>query len=577
MQRENRSWRNVIYGITLVILIFLIVFILLMSNSYRKQLREAYSVENSRAVQTWSNTMESRLGAVYGHNYEIALALYNNTELKSGTPAMQYSVRKKIADAISDKAEINQDLDFLFVLDLDGGDLIFSKRTNTNIAPSQINSVKQYIRKGEYQTISVHEKTWNIVEIDGISYFYQALRIGKYVVGSMCRLTNFDMTDTMHILGSHSGCAVISEDRICYMAGEDLFGEGSVDSSGNVALPTASEQITRDFPLANARLLLAVRGDETLRIYSSSLRWMVVSGAASIVLLLILIAVLSRLVAAPMEQMLKATREVQDGNLEYQMPEKWGSREFDTLTGSFNSMVRQIRNLKINAYDMEIQKQHDELTMLRAQIQPHFYLNAITTVSNMTYQDRNADIRSYVSALAKFMRYMLNLRSKMIPLGDEILHIDNYLRMQSIKFPDSVHAEVNCPEEAKTVEIPYLLLFTVVENTFKHAMDLYHPLELRIECSVQEGEDPCCRILVTDNGKGFSAEVLELFRPGTVAPDAKEHLGLSNVSRTLMLVYGREDLLRLRNNPEGGACVELCIPLTHEKTRSEDIHETADL
>ena len=44
-----------------------------------------------------------------------------------------------------------------------------------------------------------------------------------------------------------------------------------------------------------------------------------------------------------------------------------------------------------------------------------------------------------------------------------------------------------------------------------------------------------------------------------------------------MLVYGWEDLLRLRNNPEGGACVELCIPLTHEKTRSEDIHETADL
>lgn len=201
--------------------------------------------------------------------------------------------------------------------------------------------------------------------------------------------------------------------------------------------------------------------------------------------------------------------------------------------------------------------------MLRAQIQPHFYLNAITTISNMTYQNRNEEIRKYIAALAKFIRYMLNLQCKQVLISDELAHIDNYLKMQAIRFPNSVQVETYLDPKAEQLEIPYLLLFTVVENTFKHAMDLYSTLRLRICCeAVEEAHFHGFRIRVQDNGKGFSQEVLDRIRQEVSPANPKEHLGLTNVRRTLMLTYGRDDLLRLSNLPEGGAQVEIWIPST---------------
>ena len=102
--------------------------------------------------------------------------------------------------------------------------------------------------------------------------------------------------------------------------------------------------------------------------------------------------------------------------------------------------------------------------MLRAQIQPHFFLNAITTVSNMTYQNRNEEIRQYIAALAKFMRYMLNLQCKQVLVTEELAHIDNYLKMQAIRFPNSVCVETRMDPGAENLEIPYLLLWKIHLN-----------------------------------------------------------------------------------------------------------------
>ena len=70
----------------------------------------------------------------------------------------------------------------------------------------------------------------------------------------------------------------------------------------------------------------------------------------------------------------------------------------------------------------------ERLLLLRAQIKPHFFLNAITTVSNMTYQNRLEDIRSYLKYLSKFVRYMLNSQRNWVSLKEEISHMKTILR-----------------------------------------------------------------------------------------------------------------------------------------------------
>jgi two-component system sensor histidine kinase YesM len=155
----------------------------------------------------------------------------------------------------------------------------------------------------------------------------------------------------------------------------------------------------------------------------------------------------------------------------------------------------------------------------------------------------------------------MNLKDKTVTLGQELDHISNYLEMQKIRFPNSVDFFILCPDYLRNRDIPYLLMFTLVENTIKHAMDLYSTLELLIQCEEYETENfKGIRLVVEDNGPGFTKEVMETYLDPNRIPKLKEHIGLSNVIRTLQLTYHRSDLLRLSNSITGGAHVELLIP-----------------
>jgi sensor histidine kinase YesM len=184
----------------------------------------------------------------------------------------------------------------------------------------------------------------------------------------------------------------------------------------------------------------------------------------------------------------------------------------------------------------------------------------------MTYQNRLEDIRTYIQALAKHLRYMLNIQSQWISLSEELGHIENYLKMQQLRFPDSVTDTIECSDEAGKTQVPFLIVFTLVENTFKHALSLYKPMELNISCTITD-DGKFCSIKVEDNGDGFPAEVLEEFQTQSAenALPSKDHLGLSNVRYTLNYIYKRSDLLRLSNKEGGGAVAQILIPLTEEE------------
>lgn len=569
MKRKTKfSWRGIAFSIAAVLLAFLSIFVLLVGETFQKWLQRSYETENRRAVQTWSAMMEDRLDIYGSYIEEIAKTLYTSgVQFRKETPPMDFQTRKTCAEIMNTKISGVAGLDVLFILSDDSDAPIITARDNLSSATSseKLLGIKRYLNAENYPTQSILDRYWQLVLIEDRPYFFRSINLGKYHIGALGELTNFDLTSKMHILGTHYTCALLHENEIYRIAGEDWGKNLSLDATAVPRTPWKSTFLMTDFPTVNAQLLLAVQEGDTAPIWGSTLRLLLLAGVCCILLLLVLVYVLYRMVSVPVLEMLEATERVKAGDLTYQMRENWDSREFNTLTASFNAMVISAHQARLELRAREKQKRQDELTMLRAQIQPHFFLNAITTVSNMTYQNRNEEIRQYIAALAKFMRYMLNLQCKQVLVTEELAHIDNYLKMQAIRFPNSVCVETWMDPGAENLEIPYLLLFTVVENTFKHAMNLYSTLELRIRC--EPSDEPGFhgwRISVRDNGQGFSQEALARIQSTAVPENPKEHLGLTNVRRTLMLTYGRSDLLRLSNLPEGGAMVEIWIPETGE-------------
>ena len=228
----------------------------------------------------------------------------------------------------------------------------------------------------------------------------------------------------------------------------------------------------------------------------------------------------------------------------------------------FNDMSDKIRNLTIEQYDAEIKRQQNQLKMLRAQVKPHTFLNAINTINNMTYTGKGEDIRKYIAAFASFTRYMMYKAKDWTTVEDEVKNIESYTRMQQIRFPESIEVTYDIDKEIYNEQIPYLILFSLVENSFKHAMTLTNKAYITIKGEYYEEEGfRGFRLIEEDNGPGFSKEALEKIETAEADdPFTKEHLGLTNVRYSLNLIYKRDDLLRIFNREEGGAHIELLIP-----------------
>ena len=566
-----RSWRKTLTGLLAFLLILLLGFLAWTNISYYRQSVENIRQQNIHTAELWENSVGTRLNMLYEHLYELLLTIYNNTELGAGTPMMQYSAKKKCLDMMSDKLRVSEDSACFYLVDTESSLRLFS--AGNGVSNQKKSALKAFFYTTDFEVkIGLQDKSWSIKKIGDEMYFIKVIALGKYMVGTASCLSQYDILESYSVMGSEPACYLAVGKEMYLFAGTAEEQAVIMDASGGVkagrnSLITAQAELET----CDAKIILTVRED----IFQNGNGGAAMLGGASILcvlLFLLLLWVMQRMIVHPTNVILKANRELSGGNEDYRIAEKANSQEFADLFNSFNEMADSLKKMRIEAYDRQLREQRDELKMLRAQLRPHFYLNAITTVSNMTYQNRNEDIRKYLAALAKYMRYMLNIQNKWVRIAEEIEQVKSYLEMQKIKFPGSVDAYIGCADSVADTRVPCLLLFTAVENSFKHAMSLYEPLWLVVQCEHYQDGDFCgCRMIVEDNGKGFPQEVISMFSlPEEETPrSAKDHLGLTNISRTLQLIYHRNDLLRLSNAKTGGAHVEIWIP--------EENDEAADL
>ena len=555
----KRSWWKVTLALICILILLIGMSLLWSTLNIRNQVRQTVEQTNAHALKLWAGNVQNRLDALYEHLYDLLVSLYNSTELRTGTPIMDVSTKQKIIEMMNDKLMISTDADAFFVLDTENDFYLFS--ASSTLSNQDIFHLKMQCRTAALDApLSLREQSWKILEVGDISYFYKNIQLGKYIAGVACRLSRFSPEKTVAILG---------QDPTFFLAlpDQNLTWLGEPDWTGNPGRCTVRQHI---YNLDGEIVLSAVPALAEQSIAQPVLLLLITALCLALVVLLLLL--LRRLVAAPTRTLIEANEMLAAGNIRYRLDEdKARSKEFDALFDSFNNMARQIGNLKIEAYDLRLREQSNRLTMLRAQIRPHSFLNAVTTISNMTYTCRPEEIRAYIQVFAKYIRYMLNVSDPWITVEAEVGHIRNYLKMQDARFPRAIRFTAEYNAAAGECKIPFLLLYTLVENSIKLAMSLYETLDITVRC-VREDRDDFHGFCLTeeDSGQGFPEDLAEKLRSGD-EPFVKEHLGLSNVRNTLNLTYHRDDLLRLSNRPQGGARVELWIP------DKEDNHETSDL
>ncbi|MBA9079646.1 MULTISPECIES: sensor histidine kinase [Rufibacter] len=171
-----------------------------------------------------------------------------------------------------------------------------------------------------------------------------------------------------------------------------------------------------------------------------------------------------------------------------------------------------------------------ELFTLRQQLQPHFLFNSLNSISALV-NTRPEQARKMVQQLSEFLRGTLRRDNQsMVPLADELQHLQFYLEIEKVRFGHRLQTEIICEEEALPLQLPYLLLQPIVENAIKFGLyDTLDDILIRISAHVQDS------LLVISTQNPFDGELLQ-HKQGT-------GFGLDSLRRRLYLLYARHDLL----------------------------------
>jgi two-component system LytT family sensor kinase len=205
--------------------------------------------------------------------------------------------------------------------------------------------------------------------------------------------------------------------------------------------------------------------------------------------------------------------------------------------------VRRAGELRATALAAELNEAR--LQHLTAQIEPHFLFNALNAISNRMREDVNAADRM-ISNLGDLLRAAYDSdNSTHVPLNRELDWLKGYAAMMSERFRGQLDFQLDVESGVEAICVPRLLLQPIVENAFKHGLAGGHGT-LYVEVQ-REGER--LRYTVSDDGVGpRGAQITS----GT---------GLSNVSRRLGLLFGKDHELSLAVREPRGTSVTMAFPV----------------
>jgi two-component system LytT family sensor kinase len=201
--------------------------------------------------------------------------------------------------------------------------------------------------------------------------------------------------------------------------------------------------------------------------------------------------------------------------------------------------------------DQERRLAQAELRALRAQISPHFIYNALAAVAGEIHE-RPEDARELLIDFAQFTRYLFRDGRSYVTLGEEIEHVERYLRLEQARFPD-LDVTVDVPVEARGAVVPAMSLQPLVENAVRHGVERRAGSgRVEIAGRVVGGD---VELRVRDDGAGIEPE-----RVPAVLAGAGGGIGVSNVDARLRASFGERYALRIHSRVGVGTTAIMTVP-----------------
>ncbi|MCR5656927.1 MAG: histidine kinase [Butyrivibrio sp.] len=496
----------------------------------------------------------------------LAVVLQDNDSIRVfeyGTENQRAVASQNMIQIIQKAASTSTDVSSIFFYDLIGGNFI--AKFSENLPHSDVVLIEDAIRKINDETSGNMPSAWFYQKIGDRDYLLRLYKNRKRMLGALVQISDFNpLFETneavVYSLLTSDG-QLIAQYGIDEKPGKEIFEVEDIER--------ARWSIGNDYYFVGAD---SPRGEFSLFVSLSQSK---VYGSFQVMQLIILLLVIAaigmllglsfytrKVVYRPLSKLLSAMKKIENGDRTVRLPKDAQTVEFKQINTSFNQMMDTIVNLRMRSYEERIQFDEATLKYVQLQIKPHFFLNALTTIHSMSYQDKNEEIREYIERLSRNVRYLFKSGLHTVPLSEEIEHARDYIGMQEILYPGCVFDFIDVDKELMDYPIPQLLIHTILENIYKHAVSVDKLTSILISAKLDKYVDEeMCHIVVEDDGEGFPQEFLDQVKEGNIKVKENGHgVGLWNLKKTLSLMYRRDDLMEFSNKEPSGTRVDIYVP-----------------
>jgi len=207
---------------------------------------------------------------------------------------------------------------------------------------------------------------------------------------------------------------------------------------------------------------------------------------------------------------------------------------FKLLRHNYKTIDRN-KSLENKILEAQLQIKNQELQYLKKQIHPHFLFNTLNTIYGFALKQSKStpDIILKLSNLLDYILYQIE--KPKVSLKEEILHIEEYIELEKIRFQDSLIVSFKSQPISESIQVTPMLLIPFVENAFKHGHIIDGFLKVEVAIAFEE------------NTLNFS--IRNTIRQ-TDEKNNSKGIGLDNIQKRLHLLYPDNYQLKIEDNEQ---------------------------
>lgn len=575
---SKNVFNSIRFKLMIGVFIFLVPFllILLYNNFYAVNVvRDQVAKANLNVVDLYLKHIDGNLVQMDQYLADLAAADTNISLIETSKDENGYGLAiVKLKNTISEDILINRTMDAIFVYNESKNLFMYARNASgSDIEFEYSNSELIRAIKDSTKNGFDYSEGWRAVKSDGSFCLLRIMKIGGTYVGAWVR------TERLQIPQSDNNLRINSKSLFATEEGEPMndvsfvhLNELSLKQDYKNYYLTGNKDkyivVGKKSNVGNF-YMLALAPDSNIILEAPYMRSiLMLTAMATMILIPLYLIVIRNTVLNPIKRITLVMKKIRKGDLDLRIEPFKTSEEFQLLNDAFNEMLDKVNRLKIDIYEEKLSRQREELKHLQLQVKPHFFLNTLNIMNSLARVKNYELLQEMSMCLIQYFRYMFRSNIEFVALKDELFHVKNYIRIQELRFPDSLSSEISIPDFLLGTPVPPLIIHTFVENTIKHSVTLDEPIRLVISASVDETENRSgIRIVIQDTGKGFSETVLnKLLKDERIIDEEGEHIGIRNVKKQLAILYSEAADLVCRNHEAGGAVIEMYLPFNAIQT-----------